>query len=55
MEVNFFWLIIFYAVLNHNKLQVISYPTSYRTLKTHVRKYSNSTKQKKMDNLWMTY
>jgi hypothetical protein len=44
------------AVLNHNKLQVISYPMSYRTLKMHVWKYSNSTKQKKTaENFFSTY
>jgi hypothetical protein len=44
MAVKFF--LVYDAVLNHNKLQVISYQMSYRTPKIHVWNYNYNAKQK---------
>jgi hypothetical protein len=43
------------AVLNHNKLQVISYQMSYQTLKIHVWKYNYNAKQKTAETFFSTY
>jgi hypothetical protein len=43
------------AVLNHNKLQVISYQMSCQTLKIHVWKYNYNAKQKTAETFFSTY